>query len=137
MKKLYFILFLFISIAANSQFIKQKEKFYQELFAIEIKGQTEFLLPDLARVDIVTDTFAIEVDFGDKWAESIGQSLYYSKSLDKKPGVLLVVNGNTEEKAIKRLLRVARDENITVWLLNYNTNLWIRVGIYHTYSYKF
>ena len=35
-------------------------------------------MPDGTRCDILTDTHAIEVDFADKWAEAIGQSLNYA-----------------------------------------------------------
>ncbi|RWD31323.1 MAG: hypothetical protein EOS22_04685 [Mesorhizobium sp.] len=39
---------------------------------------TEFYNPDGTRTDCISDTHAIEVDFSDKWAESIGQALHYS-----------------------------------------------------------
>lgn len=129
------IIFLILGVCSQAQFIKQKEVYYEALFAKEIGGKTEIVLPDLARVDIVTDTFAIEIDFADKWAESIGQSLYYAHELNKKAGVLLLINGNTEDRFVKRLLKIAAEEHITVWLLNYNTNLWKRVKINHVYIY--
>jgi len=132
---LILIMLLLISALCCGQFIKQKEVYYEALFSKAINGKTEIVLPDLARVDVVTDTFAIEIDFAEKWAESIGQSLYYAHELNKKAGVLLLVNGNTEDRYVKRLLKVAGEENITVWLLNYNTNLWKRVKINHTYPY--
>lgn len=116
------ILLLFITIATWGQLPKQKEEVYQNLFAKAINGQTEYVLKDNSRVDIVTDTYAIEVDFAHKWAEAIGQSLYYAASLDKKPGILLVVNGKQQNRYIYRLLTVTRKYGITVWILDYNTN---------------
>jgi hypothetical protein len=136
MKKLLLIIvFLMSGICSQAQLLKQKEVYYETLFAKEIGGKTEIVLSDLARVDIVTDTFAIEIDFADKWAESIGQSLYYAEELNKKPGVLLLINGIAEDRYVKRLLKVAGEQNITVWLLNYNNNTWRRVKINHTYIY--
>ena len=98
MKKLFLILvLLFISIICQAQLLKQREVYYEGLFSKAINGTTQVVLKDLSRVDIVTDTFAIEIDFADKWAESVGQSLYYAHVLDRKPGVLLIVNGNAKK----------------------------------------
>ena len=47
-------------------------------------------MPDGTRCDILTDTHAIEVDFADKWAEAIGQSLNYAMQTGKKAGIVLV-----------------------------------------------
>lgn len=137
MKKLLLLIFLFISLTAQAQLLKQREVYYEGLFAKAINGTTQVVLKDLSRVDIVTDTFAIEIDFADKWAESIGQSLYYAHMLDRKPGVLLIVNGNAEERYVLRLLKVAEKEDITVWLWNYNNDTWKRTKISSIYSYKF
>lgn len=115
------ILFLFITTLTSGQFPKQKEVYYQNLFANAINGKTEVYLQDKARVDVVTDTFTIEVDFAHKWAEAIGQSLFYAQMLNKKPGILLIVDGKLENRYIFRLLTVTRKYNITVWILDYNT----------------
>ena len=48
-------------------------------------------MPDGTRCDILTDTHAIEVDFADKWAEAIGQSLNYAMQTGKKAGIVLVL----------------------------------------------
>lgn len=134
MKKLFiFVTLILLSITTQAQLTKQLESYYQNIFATAINGTREVVLSDQARVDIVTDTFAIEVDFADKWAESIGQSLYYGKMLNKKPGVLLVVNGTKEERYIKRLMMVAAYNDIQVWILDYTTNKWrrVKVGFYY------
>jgi len=134
MKKLFiFVVLILLSITTQAQLTKQLESYYQGIFATAVKGQREVVLSDQARVDIVTDTFAIEVDFADKWAESIGQSLYYGRMLNKKPGVLLVVNGTKEERYVKRLMMVAAHNDIQVWILDYTTNKWkrIKVGFYY------
>jgi len=120
------LLFLSFSLVACGQQKKekgkQKEMFYEWIFARSVQGQTELVLKDKSRVDVVTDTFAIEVEFASKWAESIGQSLYYAQMLNKKPGIVLIVNGQQENRYIFRLLTVTRKYGITVWILDYNTN---------------
>jgi hypothetical protein len=49
------------------------------------------VLPDGTRCDCVTETHAIEFDFGNKWAEAIGQSAYYSLLTDKKAGIVIIL----------------------------------------------
>jgi hypothetical protein len=39
----------------------------------------------------VTDTHAVEIDFGDNWAEAVGQSSYYSIQTKKKAGIVLIL----------------------------------------------
>ena len=78
-------------------------------------GQIEYVLDDKTRVDCLTSSYAIEVDFASKWAESIGQSLHYSIKTDKKAGVLLILEQpHKERKYLRRLERVAKEHNITV-----------------------
>jgi hypothetical protein len=140
MKKiLIMFILLLLSLTAFSQLPKQLESYYQTNFADTINGVREYRLFDGTRVDIVTDTFAIEVDFASKWAESIGQALYYGDMLNKKPGILLVVNGKLEDRFVARLVRVAANTGITIWLWDYTTNKWCKVHIFReiTYSYQF
>ena len=67
------------------------EKWYQERWCKANGGQMEVVLPDKTRCDCLTDTHAIEFDFGKKWAESIGQALYYSIQTGKRAGVVLIL----------------------------------------------
>ena len=60
------------------------EKHYQGMWRQKHGGQVEVVLPDRTRCDCLTDTHAIEFDFGSKWAENIG--LYYSIQTRKKVG---------------------------------------------------
>lgn len=94
------------------------EKDYQNVWCSANRGVTEYRLTDGARVDCVTQTHAIEFDFANKWAESIGQSLYYGKSLCKKAGVVLIMeNPQKDFRYLKRLQSVADIYNITVWTM--------------------
>ncbi|MDB2499329.1 YHYH domain-containing protein [bacterium] len=84
------------------------ESFYQELYAKKLGGRTEVTMPDGTRCDILTDTHAIEVDFADKWAEAIGQSLNYAMQTGKKAGIVLKLKDRGDEKHLKRLREMAR-----------------------------
>lgn len=129
MKKLIFLIsFLFLSMTSFSQ-LNQKlnEKYFESIFANAIDGEMEVKLTDKSRVDIVTDTFAIEVEFAKKWAESIGQSLYYAYVLEKKPGIVLIIEKESDNNFLKRLLVVTTKQNITVWLLDARTKKWKKI----------
>jgi hypothetical protein len=129
------LLLIFTSFALSFQLTKQRESYYQKKFAGIMNGKMEVVLDDLARVDIVTDTFAIEVDFADKWSQSVGQSLYYADKLNKKAGILLVVNGHLDDRYVKRLMAVAYKHGITVWIMDYNNDSWGIVDVDVRYVY--
>ena len=112
------ILFTGMAHAATCKSHKYYEKDYQRVWCSASGGTTEYVLPDKARVDCVTETHAIEFDVAQKWAESIGQSLYYGKKLNKQPGIVLIVeNGTKDAKYINRLKTVAEDSNISLWFM--------------------
>lgn len=102
-----------------------KEAVYQKAFSDTLTNNNtnnliEVRLSDNTRCDIVTDSYAIEVDFANKWAESIGQSLHYSLMLNRKAGVLLILEGEKDVKYLSRLMVTAKRYNITVWTINKN-----------------
>ena len=75
------------------------------------------VLKDRTRVDCLTNEYAIEVDFAKKWAESIGQSLYYAKMTNKKPAVGLIMNLDKDKRYYKRLLLIAKEYDITIFVI--------------------
>ena len=77
-------------------------------------GQIEYELPDRTRVDCLTDEYAIEFDWAKKWAEAIGQSLYYAKMTSKTPAIALIVKKPTDRKYIERIKTVDQDIKIFV-----------------------
>lgn len=76
-------------------------------------GQIEYVLSDKTRVDCLTKDYAIEFDYAKKWAESIGQSLYYAKKTGKKPAVAIILTKDTDKKYIGRIKDIGLD--ITVF----------------------
>ena len=87
-----FTLIIIILLTGNAHAKRlHKEKEYQECWCSEAGGITEFVLSDRTRVDCLTNEYAIEFDFADKWAEAIGQSLYYAEMTGKKPGIAPIV----------------------------------------------
>jgi len=95
------------------------ESFYQELYAKKLGGRTEVAMSDGTRCDILTDTHAIEVDFADKWAEAIGQSLNYAMQTGKKAGIVLVLKDKGDEKHLDRLKKMARHYSMDIEIFPY------------------
>jgi len=96
--------------------IKLNEKYYQTKFCNKLGGIMEFKLKDSTRVDCLSDEYAIEVDWAKKWAEGIGQSLYYGLMTKKKPAVALIVS-KKDKRFIKRLEKVADEFNIKIFFI--------------------
>jgi hypothetical protein len=105
MNKLVFTLILLFATTANAARLHH-EAVYQEHWCNEAGGVTEFRLPDLGRVDCLLDDYAVEFDFSDKWAESIGQALLYANETGRHPGVVLISEkGEGDYKYLIRFLK--------------------------------
>lgn len=92
-----------------------KEAFYVSQWCRDDFGKQEFMLWDNTRVDCLTKDYAIEFDFAKKWAESIGQSLYYAKMTGKQPAVALILTDIKDYKYVKRVERL--DNGIKIFLI--------------------
>ncbi len=95
---------------------KKNERYYQIKMCNKLEGKIEYRLADKTRVDCLTDEYAIEVDWAKKWAEGIGQSLYYGMVTNKKPAIGLIVEEG-DERYLKRLYRVSKELDIKVIIL--------------------
>ena len=78
----------------------------------DTRGIAEYRLSDGSRIDILTESTAWEVDWDDKWAEAIGQSLFYWLSTDndqkRNPGIVLLRRTSSDEYYL-RCLSVVRE----------------------------
>lgn len=95
--------------------IKTKEHNYKESDYVNAycRGQIEFQLKDYTRIDCLGDEYAIEFDWAKKWAESIGQSLYYSKMTGKKPAVAIIMKSKRDKRYIRRIIKA--DKGIKIF----------------------
>lgn len=102
-----------------------KEKVYQEHFCKKFGGVSEYRLKDRTRVDCLLNDYAIEVDFATKWAESIGQSLYYASQTSRKAAVLLIMEDlEKDEKYLRRLKDVSQKYGIEIWIIDQAFKIW-------------
>ena len=78
------------SYSGNFKYVKHchSESSYQHEWCSIHKGMEEFENRDKTRVDCLTDTHAVEFDFAEKWAESIGQALHYQRMTKKRAKVV-------------------------------------------------
>jgi len=74
----------------------------------------EWVLHDKTRVDCLTDTHAIEHDFAKKWPEALGQSLHYARLTGKKPGIVLILQKESDIRYYYRLMNVLVHNNIKI-----------------------
>jgi hypothetical protein len=83
------------------------------------KGKIEFILDDRTRVDCLTDEYAIEFDWASKWAESLGQSLHYSRKTGKKAGIVLIYKKPEDVRYYDRLKSIidANCLDVRIWVI--------------------
>ncbi len=113
----FIILMLIIFIQTNNAYAKHlhKEAEYQNVWCALHNGVTEYENKDFTRVDCLTATHAVEFDFAKKWAESIGQALYYSLMTGKRGMVVLILENPRREKVYyKRVKRLSKIHNFDV-----------------------
>ena len=92
---------------------KLSEAFYRDYWAKKKGGlRTEVRCPDGTRCDIVSDKYAIEVDWAYKWYEGFGQALWYGFQLNKKPSLLLILRSSADSKYVIKAHSLAKHHGI-------------------------
>lgn len=107
-----------------------KEQGWQRLVAaaLEKAGHRapvlEYPVPG-GRVDILLAGLAIEVDFACKWAECVGQALYYGHCTDRTGVCLLILECDADTKYAQHVRDVKKsyDLPLRVWTLDTATSL--------------
>jgi len=98
------------------------EKDFQQAFnALYFNGKAKAEVPvRYGRIDLLTGTYAIEVDRVDKFHEGIGQALHYAKETGKKPGLaLFLVNPDRSDLEKLDYVRwLGEFYGIRVWYIN-------------------
>lgn len=108
--------FLFLMLISLNAYA-HPERYYQEKHCW---GESEYVLPDRTRIDCLTDDYAMEYDFAKKWAESIGQALYYAKVTGKKPAVTLIIRKDKDLRYLDRFMTASEGLGITLFLVYRN-----------------
>ena len=90
---------------------------WRQYLAPRYQAQVEVRLEDGTRCDLVTKAEAIECDWAKKWAEAIGQSLYYAIELEKKPAIILLVKDHErDQRYVDRCKKVCDRAGIKLYV---------------------
>jgi hypothetical protein len=57
-------------------------------------------------IDCFNDRYAIEIDRGPKWAEAIGQAIYYASQTNREPGIVLICDEGRERRCLDYKFRL-------------------------------
>ena len=99
MKKL--IVLLLLSPLAFSS-----ERTINQAWCSSIGGNIEYRTKDGTYVDCLTNEYAIEAEYDNKWKEGIGQSLHYAESTNKKAGILFIKRAKSRKDYYNEMMRV-------------------------------
>lgn len=111
MRPLLTIALLLVSSVAFAQ----TEADHCRRLAPKYGADSEVRMWDGTRVDLMTDEYAIEVDFARKWAEGVGQAVYYGHLTGKKPGLILLAQKN-EARFVYRAQTTAAAAGVRVFV---------------------
>ena len=111
------LFFIFLSLPVFAEGHDYSEKYYQNEWCSTWHGAQEVILKDKTRVDCVTKNYAVEFDFASKWAESIGQAMYYAKMTGKNPAVILIIEKPSDFKHYKKAEKITGDLGIKLWYM--------------------
>jgi hypothetical protein len=83
-----------------------------------ITGRERRLWDD-TRVDVLTNKYACEVDWAYKWAEAVGQAVWYALNTTRQPCIILLVKDKkTDKKHIYRCKTVCTYLSINLYLVD-------------------
>lgn len=120
MKKLVTAMFLLLLFASPTLAAREHpEKWYQAQWCEQNRGEQEVILPDRTRADCITGKHAVEVEFAKKWAESVGQSLFYSLQTNKRAGIVLIIENVNDLRYWYRLNSVIQHNKLPIdaWMV--------------------
>jgi len=102
MKVFFLLLLCFSPLIVNSQISNYSEKEVSDYIQLLIGGEREVSVTS-GRIDLVHDGVAFEIDWANKWKESIGQALWYAQQSNKIPGIILILKKESDYKYFLQL----------------------------------
>ena len=98
----------------------QPEAAYVDAWCVAQGGRVEVRLPDGTRADCVLPGYAVEADFANKWYEGVGQAAHYAQLLQKRPGILLILEHSDDCRYFARMCATLtgvriQEQPIKVW----------------------
>lgn len=121
MKLQLIALFLALSVPYHALSAKAKyfEDAYRDAWCDEHGIGNEVRMYNGTRVDCITETHAVEVDFAYKWAEAIGQAVNGANQTGLRPGILLILELPNDTRYLDRL-----KDNLNVCVMDASPEGW-------------
>ncbi|WP_157673478.1 hypothetical protein [Endozoicomonas ascidiicola] len=115
----YFSIVLLLLLPSSITVAAPIEAWYQKVWCNGMGGQLEYRLDSGRRIDCLTNSHAIEIEFARKWPEAIGQALDYSMLTGKHAGIVLILNKGVDFTHWERMRKVIDHYQlpIQVWRL--------------------
>jgi len=119
MKSVTFFTLCLLAVTSMVQAAQFTESDWQVVFNHKVThGRLEVEIAT-GRIDILTETHAIEVDHARNYRAAIKQALQYSAETRKKPGVALILDGVQDTlQAVQAGKKLAEEAGVTFWLIN-------------------
>ena len=113
MKILAPLLLLLISLSSQAARLAPEET-YRAKFC---NGNKQVTLRDNTRADcfLFKKDMVIEVDFADKWYQGIGQAIHYSNQSNRKPGVALIIEKETDCRYVARAIAAVKNTYVRMF----------------------
>jgi hypothetical protein len=92
------------------------EHVWTTALANTIKGKTEVTV-SFGRADVLTENYAVEVDFLSKWKEGLGQALHYGDATGLVPVLALITLSRVDEGLLKQIEGLCTSKGVKVILL--------------------
>lgn len=92
----------FKSESKISQQPKKNEAYYTNVICNNLNGKAEHRLTDNTRIDCLTQKYAIELDWANKWHEGITQALYYAMKSGKEAKLVLLTTRKDDKRFYKK-----------------------------------
>ena len=116
--------FIFCTVVAASAYAMSEGE-YQKEWCAKHNGEIDYKTQDKTTVDCLTDTYAVELDYAEKWVQSMRKSRDHSLSTGKAPGVVLILQNSADEKHLFKLRKVVekRRLGIKIWTVGRDVEL--------------
>lgn len=88
------------------------EKDWTDALAERMNGQSEVQV-NRGRVDVMTDSYAIEIDFLKKWHEGLGQAIHYADE-SNRIGVLALIDESNAPLDLEHLKLLKKIERLCI-----------------------
>lgn len=121
---------LLLSLNLIFFFVEQtNEAIWSTWVAEQVNGIAESRTPDGARIDVLSATHAIEVEWcSAKVYESVGQALYY-QAASNRPGAVVLLMGRKpfaqEVIFYHRCLVACAEANLDLWVVDITNKSWV------------